>query len=46
MNLNNIKDLKHILIRETLKFFKITEKMHIGTYTTIPTKTGLEHQAQ
>jgi|TARA_B100001094_G_scaffold100769_2_gene96936 D-glycero-alpha-D-manno-heptose-7-phosphate kinase len=38
---NNIKDLKHILIRETLKFFKITEKMHIGTYTTIPTKTGL-----
>lgn len=38
---NDINKIKHILIKETLKFFKIKEKMHVGTYTSIPTKTGL-----
>ena len=33
--------IKHELIRETLKFYKIKEKLHIGTYSTIPTRTGL-----
>ena len=33
--------IKNILIRETLKFYKVSEKVHVGTYSTIPTRTGL-----
>ena len=37
----NLKNIKHKLIKETLKFYKIKDKVHVGTYTTVPTKTGL-----
>ena len=36
-----INQIKHPIIRETLRYFKIKEKMHVGTYSTIPTNTGL-----
>jgi len=36
-----LERIDHDLIRETLKFYKIREKLHIGTYSTIPTRTGL-----
>jgi len=38
---NNISKINHDLIRETLIYYKIKEKLHIGTYSTIPTRTGL-----
>lgn len=37
----NLKNIKHKLIKETLKFYKIKDKVHVGTYTAIPTRTGL-----
>lgn len=37
----SLSDIDHDLIRETLKYFKISEKLHIGTYSTVPTRTGL-----
>jgi D-glycero-alpha-D-manno-heptose-7-phosphate kinase len=37
----NINSIEHDLIRETLKFFKIDKKIHVGTYSTVPTRTGL-----
>ena len=37
----NINAIEHDLIRETLKFFKINKKIHVGTYSTVPTRTGL-----
>jgi D-glycero-alpha-D-manno-heptose-7-phosphate kinase len=37
----SLSDINHDLIRETLKYFKISEKLHIGTYSTVPTRTGL-----
>ncbi|MDC2997472.1 hypothetical protein OAY51_02600 [Candidatus Pelagibacter sp.] len=36
-----IENIKSNLIRETLKYFNIKEKLHIATYATIPTRTGL-----
>tara|TARA_Y100000590_G_scaffold53819_1_gene56224 strand:+ start:362 stop:1333 length:972 start_codon:yes stop_codon:yes gene_type:complete len=36
-----LSKIQHFLIRETLKFYNIKEKMHIGTYSTVPTRTGL-----
>ena len=36
-----LEKIEHDLIRETLKFYNIREKLHIGTYSTIPTRTGL-----
>ncbi len=38
---NRLEDVKHNLIRETLKYYNIKEKVHVGTYSTIPTQTGL-----
>ena len=38
---NNIKQIKHPLIRETLKYYNLSEKFHVGTYSTVPTRTGL-----
>lgn len=38
---NNLKSIKHILVRETLRYFNVKEKLHIGTWSTIPTGTGL-----
>ncbi len=38
---NKINSINHDLIRETLKFFKLKDKMHVGTYSTVPTRTGL-----
>jgi D-glycero-alpha-D-manno-heptose-7-phosphate kinase len=37
----NLKKIDHDLIRETLIYYKIKEKLHIGTYSTVPTRTGL-----
>ena len=39
--IKNNKNIKHDLIRETLKEFKINQNIHIGSFSTIPTKTGL-----
>ena len=36
-----LNDINHDLIRETLKYFKIKKPVHVGTYSTIPTRTGL-----
>lgn len=33
--------IKNKLIRETLKYFKIKENLHIGTFTTLPTRSGI-----
>ena len=38
---NDLSKVNHHLIRETIKYFKIKEPLHIGTYTTVPTLTGL-----
>jgi D-glycero-alpha-D-manno-heptose-7-phosphate kinase len=38
---SNLNEVNHHLIRETIKYFKIEEPLHIGTYTTVPTLTGL-----
>ena len=38
---SKLKKIDHPFIRETLKFYNIKEKLHIGTYSTIPTRTGL-----
>ena len=38
---NNLKSIKNILIRETLRYFNVKEKLHIGTWSTVPTGTGL-----
>ena len=38
---NSLKKIKHKLIRETLKYYKIKDKVHVGTYSTVPTRTGL-----
>ena len=38
---NNLNEIEHDLIRETLAYYKIKEKLHIGTYSTVPTRTGL-----
>ncbi len=37
----NLTQIDHDLIRETLIYYKIKEKLHIGTYSTVPTRTGL-----
>ncbi len=38
---SSLSKVNHHLIRETIKYFKIKEPLHIGTYTTVPTLTGL-----
>ena len=38
---NKLEEIDHPLIRETLKFYGVKEKVHIGTYSTVPTRTGL-----
>jgi len=38
---NKITSINHSLIRETLKYFRLKEKLHIATYSTVPTNTGL-----
>ena len=43
-NLQEVKineKIKHKLIRETLKFFKVKEKIHIGFFSTMPTRSGV-----
>ena len=37
----NNYEIKNPIIRETLKYFKITDKLHIGNFSTLPTNTGL-----
>ncbi len=36
-----LEKVEHPLIRETLKFYNVIDKMHVGTYSTVPTRTGL-----
>jgi D-glycero-alpha-D-manno-heptose-7-phosphate kinase len=36
-----VSGIKHNLIRETIKYFDIREKLQISTVSTIPTSTGL-----
>ena len=38
---NSINKINHQLIRETLKAFNLKERLHVATYTTVPTNTGL-----
>ena len=38
---NNLKKLKHEIIREVLKYFKIKNQIQIGTFATVPTSSGL-----
>tara|TARA_B100000989_G_scaffold294175_2_gene272784 strand:+ start:9640 stop:10611 length:972 start_codon:yes stop_codon:yes gene_type:complete len=37
----SVNSLKHSLIRETIKYFKLKEKFQISTISTVPTSTGL-----
>ena len=37
----SLDKIDHKLIKETLKYFKVKEPVHVGVYTTIPTLTGL-----
>lgn len=37
----NLNKINHQLIRETLKAFNLRERLHVATYTTVPTNTGL-----
>ena len=37
----NVKDIKHALIRETIRYFGLKEKFQISTVSTVPTSTGL-----
>ena len=36
-----LTNIKNSLIRETLKYYNIKEKVYVGTFSTIPTRTGL-----
>ncbi len=38
---NDINKVKHEIIREVLKFFNIKKKIQIGTFSTLPTSSGL-----
>lgn len=38
---DNISKVKHNTIKEILKYFNIKKKIQIGTFSTIPTKSGL-----
>lgn len=38
---NKLDHIKHKLIKETLKFYNIKEKLQISTFSTVPTQTGL-----
>jgi len=38
---NNNTEIRHNLIRETLKFFKIKDKLNIGFFSTLPTRSGI-----
>ena len=38
---NKLNKIDHSLIKETLKYFKINEPVHLGAYATVPTLTGL-----
>ena len=35
------KQIKHPIIKETLRFFKIKNKFQVGTFSTLPTRAGL-----
>ena len=37
----SLSKVKHNTIKEVLKYFKINKKVQIGTFSTIPTKSGL-----
>jgi len=38
---NKIKEIKHPIVRETLKYFKIDYPIEISTYADVPSNTGL-----
>jgi len=37
----NTEQVKHLIIREILKFFKIKDRFQVGTFSTLPTRAGL-----
>ena len=41
---NNVNRIKNKLIKETLKFYNIKEKLQINTFSTVPTQTDWEPQ--
>ena len=38
---NKVDEIKNKLIKETLKYYKIKDKLQINTFSTVPTQTGL-----
>ena len=38
---NNNYEIKNEIVRETLKYFKIKDKLHIGNFSSLPTGAGL-----
>ena len=38
---NRVDEIKNKLIKETLKYYKIKDKLQISTFSTVPTQTGL-----
>jgi len=38
---NNNYEIENSIIRETLKYFKIKDKLHIGNFSTLPTHSGI-----
>ena len=40
-NLNSVRDIKNDIIRECLKYFKISDPLYISTIADIPAKSGL-----
>ena len=43
-NLQEVKintEIKHKIIKETLRYFKIKDKVHIGFFSTLPTRSGI-----
>ena len=43
---SNIKEIQHPIIREALKYFKITPGVEITSFADIKSGTGLGHQAR
>ena len=38
---DNNYEIENEIIRETLKYFKIKDKIHVGCFSTMPTRTGI-----
>ena len=43
-NLQEVKinsDIRHKIIKETLKYFNVKDKIHVGFFSTLPTRSGI-----